>query len=88
MLLEENPDVSLPVGIKETFFFDRFYDSGLDWYLERFDFSDQTIRMVEVAPGYISVEEAFTRIQKVFPTARIMICVRDLVERTIIMSVI
>lgn len=83
MLLEQHPDATLPQGIKETFFFDKFYDNGLDWYLKRFDLSETRKCMIEVAPSYFSEKSAIKRIQSAFPNARIVICTRDVVERTI-----
>lgn len=82
-VLERHPDVSLPQGIKETFFFDRYYDNGVDWYLGRFDLSGPDPHLVEVATSYFAEPEAIARIAATFPAARIVICVRDPVERAI-----
>jgi len=82
-LLEQHEDISLPRGIKETFFFDRFFENGLKWYLARFDLSCPSRRLVEVAPSYFCEDEAILRIKAYFPEARIVLCARDLVDRTI-----
>lgn len=82
-LLEQHPDIALPQGIKETFFFDRFYDNGFDWYLDRFRLNGAGRYLVEVAPSYFCTEEAVARISRHFPQARIVICVRDPVDRTL-----
>jgi len=82
-LLELHRDVRLPRGIKETFFFERFFDNGVDWYLDRFDLSGEDPHLVEVAPGCFSNEDALAHIKEVFPQAKIVICARDPVARTI-----
>lgn len=82
-LLEQHPDARLPNGIKETFFFERFFDNGVDWYLDRFNLSGDKPHLIEVAPGCFCEDDARTHISQIFPQARIVICVRDPVERTI-----
>lgn len=82
-LLELHPDVRLPRGIKETFFFERFFDNGVDWYFDRFDLSGEDPHLIEVAPGCFCEEEALQRITQILPQARIVICAREPVERTI-----
>lgn len=82
-LLEQHPDVRLPNGIKETFFFERFFDNGVDWYLGRFELGGKNPHLVEVAPGCFCEEDALKRIKEIFPQARIVICAREPVERTI-----
>jgi hypothetical protein len=82
-ILELHPDIRLPRGIKETFFFERFFDNGVNWYLGRFDLSDENPHLVEVAPGCFCEEDAIARIKATFPQARIIICAREPVERTI-----
>lgn len=83
LLLELHADVTLPQGTKETFFFDQFFDNGLDWYLARFDLTNRGRRLVEVAPSYFCEDAVIERIAAAFPQARIVICARDLVDRTI-----
>ncbi len=82
-LLELHPDIRLPQGIKETFFFERFFGNGIDWYLSRFDLSGDAPHLVEVAPGCFSEPAAIERIKSVFPQARIILCAREPVARTI-----
>lgn len=82
-LLELHPDIRLPKGIKETFFFERFFDNGVEWYLDRFDLTGDAPHLVEVAPGCFCDEDAIARIKAVFPQARIVLCAREPVERTI-----
>jgi len=82
-LLEPHPDLLLPTRIKETFFFDRFYATGIGWYQARFAPAAPHVRLVEVGTGYFASEQVITRIKHSFPQARIIICARDPVERAI-----
>jgi sulfotransferase family protein len=82
-LLEPHGGVALPNGIKETFFFDRFFDNGINWYTARFAPMAPGARLVEVATGYFASEQVIARIRYSFPQARIIILVRDPVERAI-----
>lgn len=82
-LLEIHPDIATPKGIKETFFFERFFDNGVGWYLSRFAPDHEAKHLVETAPGCFARLDACSHIKSVFPDARIIICVRDPVDRAI-----
>lgn len=79
--LESRGDVSLPLHVKETFFFDRSFDRGIAWYRRQFCGKPTALRVCEVAPTYFDSAEVAIRIQKVLGSIRIVCTLRDPVER-------
>jgi hypothetical protein len=71
----------LPHHTKETYFFDRFYAKGLDWYASYFDYCDGTRALGEVAPTYFPYTEARQRISRDMPRCKIICTFRDPVHR-------
>lgn len=55
-------DVGTPRSAVETYFFDRHYHRGLDWYSSFFRSSRHKRRVIEVAPTYFHHPEAAGRI--------------------------
>ncbi len=60
--LRSRGDISVPRGVKETFFFDRNYHRGLKWYQRHFRKSEKDRYVVEVGASYFHCEEAPERI--------------------------
>jgi hypothetical protein len=79
-MLLRSEDTSLPRNMKETFFFDRYFYKGLNWFERLFNYRDGTLR-VEVAPSYFSSDLARQRMCTAYPNAKIVICLRDPVKR-------
>src|SRR5690625_527011 len=82
--LQTRPDVGLPRGVKETFFFDRFYAKGIDWYAGHFahhDASDK-LMLIEVAPSYFHSEAAPERVRSTLGNIRLVATLRDPVRRS------
>ena len=81
-MLVQQPGVSLPGQVKETFFWDKYFEKGFDWY-ERFFDSESRGEAVrgEVAPTVFASKMARDRIHSVAPNCRVVIVVRDPVER-------
>jgi hypothetical protein len=72
----------LPVNVKETFFFDRYYDRGWGWYRSHFgDVSDSSL-LAEVGSTYFESPKARERIRLANPKARILITVRNPIARS------
>ncbi len=79
--------IQLPVGTKETFYFDKYYSSNRDHYFA------QTFKLrrtslipecfVEVSPSYFCSAVIPERIRTMFPSARIVITLREPLSRTI-----
>jgi Sulfotransferase family len=74
--------VGLPKDRKETNFFWRRYDMGLDWYLEYFRQCDPALPMGEFSPMYFMSEDVRERIAREIPDVRIICSFRDPVART------
>lgn len=81
--LETRGDICLPRGVKETFFFDRQFDRGVEWYASHFKktlTSPQAI--VEVAPSYFHCREAPAAVGQVLGhEIPLIVTLRDPVKR-------
>ncbi len=82
-MLSQQPSVSLPRQVKETFFWDKYFEKGFDWYQRFFDEEGRSAIRGEVAPTVFASDTARERIQSVAPDCRVMIILRDPVERTL-----
>ncbi|HKW89159.1 MAG TPA: sulfotransferase [Candidatus Acidoferrales bacterium] len=79
--LKQHPQVFLP-SVKELFFFDRFYDKGWPWYRNYFRGAGDQHRIVaEICHDYLASPLACRRIAHDLPTVKLMICLREPVER-------
>ncbi len=74
------PHVCLPYGVKETHFFNRHYDRGIDWYAAHFRKCGGAKPIGEIC-GYFSSAEATARIKRHLPECKIIVTARDPVER-------
>jgi Sulfotransferase domain len=73
--------VVLPGPIKETEFFNRHYQNGIDWYLRHFHPAHSGLPCGEIAPEYFSSADSTWRLKDAFPNARIICTFRDPVDR-------
>ncbi len=73
--------VCLPADRKETDFFTRFYDRGIDWYADYFRNCTDGIPVGELSPMYFASPQARERIAEHLPTCKIICSFRDPVER-------
>lgn len=80
---EARGDVGLPAFVKETFYFDRHWGKGRDWYVGRFRADSPHDLAVEVAPTYFHSPEAPRRVRKALGPIPIVITLRDPVDRTV-----
>lgn len=80
--LRAHPQLQLPANVKETFFFDRYYSKGLDWYRTHFENAQETELIAEVGSTYFESVEVRERIRATNPDARILITVRNPVARS------
>jgi hypothetical protein len=79
--LKRHPQVFLP-QVKELFFFDRFYDKGWPWYRKYFKGAGERHRIVaEICHDYLASPLACERIAHDLPSAKLMVCLREPVER-------
>ncbi len=79
-ILLGHPDVYLTPA-KDLYYFDRYYDRGLAWYASQFrDARDERV-VGEVCQDYLFHPEAAARIHETLGPVRIMVSLRDPVER-------
>ncbi len=76
--LRINPQLSFPLQVKETFFWDRYYDRGIDWYFSHFPSNG---RFIEIAPTYFHNLEARDRLYDHNAKIKVIITLRDPAER-------
>ena len=74
--------VCFPLEVKETFFFDKFYNKGLGWYMWYFKHCQAESKKGEVAPTYFDVPEVPNRLYQINPKIKIIITLRNPYERT------
>ncbi len=76
--------VQLPAHVKETFFFDKNYRRGLEWYHRLFlPAAEGRERLYgEVGPTYFESPEALERIRSYNPAMKIVVNIRNPVERS------
>ena len=78
--LIRHPDVYLTPA-KDLYFYDRYFDRGMDWYAEQFrDARDEKI-VGEICQDYLFHPAAAERIRSTLGDVRVMVCLRDPVER-------
>jgi len=75
----EEYDLNLPIN-KQTYFFDRNIHLGLNWYHSQFSNANSSYKKGEVATGYC-LREAFSELNRRFPDAKLILLVRDPIDR-------
>ena len=78
--LNEHPDVYVPPE-KELHFFNVHYARGIDWYVEQFREGHGFRLRGEYSPGYFASEEAISRMSEHVPHAKILVMLRDPLDR-------
>jgi hypothetical protein len=78
--LSRHPQVFLTPA-KDLFFFNRFYDRGLDWYREQFAAADSEQVVGEIAHRYLTDPTALQRMRRDLGEIRLMTTVRNPVDR-------
>jgi Sulfotransferase domain len=77
-------DVCLPRGVKETFYFDKYFSSGLDFYRSHFPPYPNHLQIIEVCPTYFDSDLACQRIKRTLGSdIRLLCTLRDPVDRTL-----
>ena len=79
--LKNHPEISWPAEVKETYFFDQRFERGFVWYYRHFAESHQRV-MGEIGPTYFDSPEAAERIKEHSPNCKIIINVRNPIEKT------
>ena len=79
-LLRKHPDCFVP-DCKDIYFFDRYYNRGLDWYLTFFSDAVLERAVGELSHDYLFSSVAASRIKTDFPCLKVMACLRHPSER-------
>ncbi|MFE8072070.1 sulfotransferase [Marinobacteraceae bacterium S3BR75-40.1] len=79
--LAEHPQFNVSPG-KDIYFFDRFFNYGVDWYHRQFEEPTPQQWTGDFSHDYILSEKALTRIKQYNPDARLLVCLRDPFART------
>jgi len=80
-VLKNIEDIDMPINTKETFFFDKYYQLGMKWYNRQY--TGKKNKKLEIAPSYFSSYNAAIRIADSFNNPKVMIIIRDPVDRAI-----
>jgi hypothetical protein len=82
--LQTREDVCLPKDVKETFFFDRRFEKGKDWYICHFQNCQSANRKttIEVGPSYFHSSKAPERIKDTLGRIPLVVIYRNPVERS------
>ena len=81
-LLTGHPQVFLP-PCKEVHYFDLNAEQPSSWYAQHFSGADPDQRCGEITPFYLFHPKAPQRIKALLPQARLVVLLRDPVERTL-----
>lgn len=81
-LLSQHPQVFLP-AVKEVHYFSLHYGRGQAWYREQFAAAQADACCGEITPYYLFHPLAAGRIQTLLPNVRLIVMLRDPVQRTL-----
>lgn len=79
-VLARHPDVFL-ASSKGLYYFDAHVDRGEQWYLDHFEGSERFLARGEISHSYLSSPEAPERIARLNPDMRLLVCLREPVDR-------
>lgn len=79
-LLSRHPDVYMP-PTKGTYFFDHHFAKGWDWYSQHFAAATTEKIVAEISHSYLYSKKACERIFRMDPEVKLMVCLRDPVNR-------
>jgi Sulfotransferase family len=80
-ILSWHPNIYMYPG-KHIGFFTRQFDKGWDWYLSNFKRGPEHKVVGEASHSYLISEHALERIHQHLPDAKLLVCLREPVERT------
>lgn len=81
-LLEQHPGAFLP-PVKEVHFFSIHFAEGEGWYRNQFSAASDQQRCGEITPYYLFHPKAPSRVKSLVPQARLIVLLRDPVERVL-----
>jgi hypothetical protein len=80
--LGEHPEVFIPTA-KRTYFFDRYYECGSEWYSAHFRPNRQQRAVGEICHDYFLDRKVAGRIKQTIPNAKVICCLRNPAERLV-----
>jgi hypothetical protein len=75
--LRAHPRIALPERVKETYFFEQYFDRGIDWYASHFPTELTDRRVGETAPTVFDIPEGPGRVHALSPKCRAVITLRE-----------
>lgn len=81
-MLRRHSEVFVPPA-KDLYFFDRYYDRGMAWYLGHFQQAGDAKAVGELSHDYYFSPEAARRIHEALPEVKLILCLREPVDRLI-----
>lgn len=82
-ILSQHPDAYVPLA-KDTYYFDRYYDKGLKWYLSHFADAPPDAKAIgELSHDYLFSATAAARIHQDLPDITLIVCLRNPVARSL-----
>ena len=82
-VLQDHPSICLPQNIKETMFFDRYFEQGLSWYAGHFTECQSPQRRGEIGPTYFDQVDVPLRIHQLNPACKIIINLRNPIDHAL-----
>jgi len=79
-VLSRHPEVYMTPA-KGLYFFDHHYDRGWKWYLDHFAEASTEKVVAEISHSYLYSEVACERIAKMNPDIKLMVCLRNPIDR-------
>ena len=80
--LSVHPEVYLASN-KGLYYFDQHFDNGEEWYLDQFAAADSRPARGEISHSYLSSPEAPSRIAALNSQVRLLVCLREPVDRAL-----
>ena len=80
--LRNRPEILLPSTLKESCFFDKRYEKGLEWYESLFEHEADGV-CIEVAPTYFAKAAAAKRVAADVPGVTVICTLRDPLDRAV-----
>lgn len=81
--LRNRNDVVLPTDFKETCFFDKQYENGIDWYDSQFRYIPDATECIEVAPSLMVKPYAAERLARDLPDVEVICTLRNPIDRAV-----
>jgi hypothetical protein len=81
--MQSRGDVCLPDRVKETFFFERYWERGTGWYSGFFQYANSQEKplCLEVAPSYFHNPDVPRRVQEALGDVPLLVTLRDPIKR-------